>query len=507
MKIAKVLAAGMLTATLFAACDKGTVEPTQKPGIAIAADSVNVEEGSTASVAVTLFRTTEQAQFVSRNQNVAVVSATGVVSGVSPGGTYIIATLPSNTQAHDSIFVRVTEKLNITGTAVPGMVSFDQIFTDLIKKHKIPGGAVAVMRDGKLIYARGFGYADVENKKPVQPDALFRVASMSKPVTSAAIMKLIEEGKLTLDDRVAPLIEDLTPAPGATVDPRWDLVTIRMLLNHSGGWDRDKPGGFDPMSLNQVAAQAVGAPMPATAETIIRYMKGKPFDFEPGEKYVYSNFGFGILGAVIERVSGMKYEDYVRSRVLFPVGANRARSGRTRMSEAYAGEVKYYWPGAGINQEVVQSVYPGDGIVPVNYGGYSMEAMYASGAWVFSTMDYLRFVSGIDGNASRPDILKSETITQMTAKANGANILSNGSFYYAGGWFVRPSASQTIFSHAGTLWGTTGHVIYYQNIAMVVLFNTTSFTANLELESYNALMNALNSVSSFPTHDLFSQFQ
>src|SRR5205085_4688575 len=120
-------------------------------------------------------------------------------------------------------------------------VSFDQVFSDMIRKYNIPGGAVAVMRDGKLVYARGFGYADVENKKPVEPDALFRVASMYKPITSAAIMKLIEEGKLTMDDYVDPLIADLKPAPGATVDPRWDLVTIRQLLNHSGGWDRTKP--------------------------------------------------------------------------------------------------------------------------------------------------------------------------------------------------------------------------------------------------------------------------
>ena len=118
------------------------------------------------------------------------------------------------------------------------MESYDQSIRDLMRKYAIPGGAVAVVRDGKLFYARGFGYADVENKTPVQPDALFRIASVSKPITSAAIMKLVEEGKLTLDDRVAPFIAHLTPAPGATVDPRWEQITIRHLLNHTGGWDR-----------------------------------------------------------------------------------------------------------------------------------------------------------------------------------------------------------------------------------------------------------------------------
>src|SRR5262245_66246288 len=75
------------------------------------------------------------------------------------------------------------QEIPITGAAVPGMASYDQIISDLMRKYNFPGGAVAVLRDGKLIYARGFGYADVENKTPVQPDALFRIASMSKQIT------------------------------------------------------------------------------------------------------------------------------------------------------------------------------------------------------------------------------------------------------------------------------------------------------------------------------------
>jgi N-acyl-D-amino-acid deacylase len=196
-------------------------------------------------------------------------------------------------------------EIPITGDAVPGMASFDQGVRDVMQKYKIPGGAVAVVRNGKLLYARGFGYADVENKTLVQPDALFRIASVSKAITSAAIMKLVEDGKLALDDRVAPLIADLTPPAGATVDPRWDAITIRQLLDHTGGWDRDKPGGFDPMFVPAMAAAAVGAPAPASAETIIRFMKGRPLDFNPGEKFVYSNFGYCILGRVIESLSGI----------------------------------------------------------------------------------------------------------------------------------------------------------------------------------------------------------
>jgi len=387
------------------------------------------------------------------------------------------------------------------------MGSYDQIVPDLMRKYAIPGGAVAVMRDGKLIYARGFGYADVENKTVVQPDALFRIASVSKPITSAAIMKLVEEGKLALDDRVAPLIAYLTPAPGATVDPRWEQITIRHLLNHTGGWDREKPnGGFDPVDRPVIAAAAVNAPAPASSETLIRYMKGMPLDFNPGEKWAYSNFGYIVLGRVIERLSGMPYAAYVRARVLEPVGANRTQQGKSHLSDALADEVKYYWPGAGVNAPPVPSVFPGEGLVPFNYGGFHLEAGDASGAWVSSTVDLLRFLAGVDGRANRPDILSAGLVAEMTG--TGPAQCPNGACYSAAGWWVRPTQGDATWWHGGTLPGTTSMLVRtYNNFSLVGLFNTRSLTANLEAEVYAALWNALAGVTSFPTNDLFSTFR
>ena len=393
----------------------------------------------------------------------------------------------------------------ISGAAVPGMASYDRAVTDFMRKHAIPGGAVAVLRDGKLIYARGFGYADVENRTPVQPDALFRIASVSKPITAAAVMKLVEEGKLGLDDRVAPLIAHLTPAPGATVDPRWEQITIRHLLNHTGGWDRGRPnGGFDPMDRSAIAAAAVDAPAPATAETIIRYMKGLPLDFDPGERYAYSNFGYGILGRVIERVSGMPYADYVRARVLQPVGANRTRQGRTRMGEALVDEVKYYLPSA--SPPMAPSVFPGEGPVPGPYGGFYLEAMDSHGGWVASPVDLLRFLTGVDGRADRPDILSAALVAEMTS--NGATVCPNGTCYYAGGWFVRPTQGGAAWWHGGMLAGNTSFLVRSsQNISWFALFNTWPTPDSLQSELDAALWNALGQGTSFPAQDLFPTFR
>ena len=397
-------------------------------------------------------------------------------------------------------------EIPISGAAVPGMESYDKIIADFMRKLAIPGGAVAVMRDGKLIYARGFGYADVENKTPVQPDARFRIASVSKPITSAAIMTLVEDGMLTLDDRVAPFIAHLTPAPGATVDPRWEQITVRQLLNHTGGWDRDKPnGGFDPMFRPAIAAAAVNAVAPASAETVIRYMKGMPLDFNPGAKFVYSNFGYAILGRVIERASGMPYEEYVRSRVLQPVGADRTRLGRTRMGDALADEVKYYFPNLGVNAPLVPSVFPGEGTVPLNYGGFYVEAMDSHGAWVSSTVDLLRFVGGVDGLDSRPDILSAGLVAQMTG--SGPPLCASGACYYALGWLVRPTQGDATWSHGGSLPGTTAMLVRsYNNFSWVGLFNARSLTPDSAAELEAALGIALAGAKSFPTHDLFSTF-
>jgi CubicO group peptidase (beta-lactamase class C family) len=182
--------------------------------------------------------------------------------------------------------------LGQTGTPVPALKSVDSLTKLFMEKWHIPGGEIAITRHGKLIYNRGFGYADTLNKTPVQPDNLFRIASCSKPITAVAIMKLYENGKLNLDEIVFGTKGILNNAEFKHIrDKRVEKITIRMLLQHTAGWDREKSG--DPIfTPGKVADVFISIP-PPDQTTIISYMlKYKKLDFEPGTKFAYSNFGY-----------------------------------------------------------------------------------------------------------------------------------------------------------------------------------------------------------------------
>jgi N-acyl-D-amino-acid deacylase len=201
----------------------------------------------------------------------------------------------------------------------------------------------------------------------------------------------------------------------------------------------------------------------------------------------------------------MPYEEFVRTRVLQPAGANRTRVGKTRMKDALADEVRYYYPGAALNWPLVPSVFPGEGIVPANYGGYYLEATDSHGGWVSSTVDLLRFLTHVDGRASPADILSPQLVAEMTG--SGATTCPDGSCYYAAGWWVRPGQGDATWWHGGDYPGTKGMLVRSANgFAWVALFNAGA-PNSLVNELDAALWNALGVITSFPTHDLFSSFR
>jgi CubicO group peptidase (beta-lactamase class C family) len=320
-----------LLATLVLATACGGGAASEPPGptpsnatVALSRDSAVLITGDTLRLTATVRDAKGQVvadapvQWSSSAPSVATVAG-GLVTVLTQGTTEISATA-GGTPAKATVVAFAG-----SGARQPGMESYDRLIPRLMAQWEIPGGAVAVVKDGKLLFARGYGYADVETHQPVEADALFRIASVSKPITSVAILKLVDEGKLSLDDHPFAILSDLAAPPGSAEDPRLAGITIRHLLEHSGGWDRDASG--DPMFMSSTIAEALGTEAPAKTTDIIRYMRGKPLDFDPGTRYVYSNFGYAVLGRVIEKVTGQPYDEYVKSAVLEPMGISRMAIG------------------------------------------------------------------------------------------------------------------------------------------------------------------------------------
>ncbi|HPC60684.1 MAG TPA: serine hydrolase domain-containing protein [Verrucomicrobiota bacterium] len=384
--------------------------------------------------------------------------------------------------------------------------AFDREVEAFMAERKVPGGALAVVRDRKLVHARGYGWGDRERQEPVIPGALFRIASISKPFTSAAIFKLIEGGRLQLETPVFDLLQ-IEPflEKNAKPDPRLRTVTIRQCLQHTGGWDRAISS--DPMFQSQKIARALDVPSPARQADIIRYVFGRPLNFDPGTRYAYSNFGYCVLGRVIEKVSGLSYEQYVRRELLKPMGIGSMRLGASLEHLRAAGEVKYYTP----RNRKGRSVFAGSpGRVPVPYGTFCLEAMDSHGGWLASAIDLARFAAALDAPPAE-NCLRDESRRALYApppapvsRETGGSLAAH---YYACGWGVRPVGREgkANYWHAGSLPGTyTLLVRRWDGLSWAVLFNQRSEDNKTPDGAIDAALHrAADAVAEWPDQDLF----
>ena len=181
----------------------------------------------------------------------------------------------------------------------------EQAFERFHRERGTPGLAFAVVVDGELVLAKGFGVASRESNSPVTPDTRFRIASMTKSFTALAILKLRDEGKLSLDDLASRWIPELAKWTPATRDAA--PIRVRHLLTHSAGFPEDNPWGDQQLSISD-------------AELNEWLKKGVPFSTSPGMAYEYSNYGFALLGRIVTRVSGRPYRQYLESEILKPLG-------------------------------------------------------------------------------------------------------------------------------------------------------------------------------------------
>jgi uncharacterized protein (TIGR03437 family) len=395
-----------------------------------------------------------------------------------------------------------------TGIPVPSLAAVDTAVTELLAKHQIPGGAVAITYQGRLVYARGFGFADRDTRELVQPDSLFRYASNSKPITGLALLRLVDQGKLTLDDRpFANQLRNLPLPPNTVKNPAWDQVTVRQLLHHTAGMP--PAGTGDPLNAPEIVtiANTYGTPPPGTmAQAIGTVLTRAPLS-APGTTYTYSNVGTGAVGRLIEVVSGKPYERFVQEDVLAPLGITRMALGASLASRRLPGEVRPHdVPGAAL----VNSIFPGVGRVEFPSGGYAHEAYEGAGAWVGSVPELLRLFSRFQTN----QFLSPASLAALLARPPAAVNQPTGASYTLGISVVdRGNGRYTVF-HNGSLPGGRSYFEHTfggtgQSFGLAFNFNMRrTGTADFLAEAGAAITRAAfgAGTANFPTHDLWPRF-
>jgi CubicO group peptidase (beta-lactamase class C family) len=183
--------------------------------------------------------------------------------------------------------------------------AIDRAFAEFVAREHIPGAAWGIVVDGQLVHVGTAGYRELSSKSPVTPDTVFRIASMTKSFTAMAILKLRDEGKLSLDDPAERYVPELKGLKYPTSDsPR---ITVRHLLSHAEGFPEDNPWGDQQLAVTEDEFSAM-------------LRRGIPFSNPPGLAYEYSNYGFAILGRIVSNVAQMPYRDYVAANILKPLG-------------------------------------------------------------------------------------------------------------------------------------------------------------------------------------------
>ncbi len=282
----------------------------------------------------------------------------------------------------------------ITGRFFPELVGVDEALLELLEAHDVGGATVAVNYEGEFVHSRGYGWRDRDRSEAVSPDALVRIASVTKPITAAAVLDLEAEGEIDLDEPALDLI-DVEPREADDPDDRLSEITVRHLLDHRGGWDRDAT--FDPLFQPVEIAEELDLDRPPEPREIARFALGQPLQFDPGSQRVYSNLGYLLLGLLVEDVTGRPYEEYVREEVLDPVGADEFHPARNLPEDRPDREVAYDDDRSCYNAVELDR---GESVTCAD-GGIDVEAMDAAAGLVASAPAVARFTAAYELDGTR----------------------------------------------------------------------------------------------------------
>jgi CubicO group peptidase (beta-lactamase class C family) len=300
------------------------------------------------------------------------------------------------------------------------IAAISAIAKEFMDQFKVPGFSVAIARHGQFIYREAFGFADTASGERVTPSHLFRIASTTKPITSVAIFSLVEQGRLKLDDFIFGNRGLLQFDYAKSFTPPLEEITLHHLLTHTaGGWEKGKG---DPMFLN---------PNMNHQDLITWTLAHQPLKNPPGTHYGYSNFGYCLLGRIIEKVTNQSYADFVQQKLLVKCDVKDMRLAGNTLEERASGEVVYYGQN-GQNPYIM-----------------NVQRMDAHGGWIATPSDLVQFLMHVDGFKTTPNILKDETIKTMTTPSQ----VNPG---YACGWCVNKAPN---WWHNGSLSGTSTIIV------------------------------------------------
>ncbi len=336
----------------------------------------------------------------------------------------------------------------------------DKEVQEFMKYWRIQGISLSVMRNDSLMFSKGYGWADKEKNEVMTPGHILRLASVSKLLTATGIMKLEEQGRLSLDDRVfgpdGILCDSLWTA--LISDSLYYDITVEHLLRHKGGFSTR---GGDPMFSTRTIMLQNRLSTPPDQNTLVKVQLRRPLAFVPGETQEYSNFGFLLLSMIIEKLTGTDYESWMQENILKPAGCVDFHIAGNYYQDKYPNEVRYY---VQPDDSPVDEFNNSGRKVVRCYGGNDIPTLSGAGAWAASTAELCRFVASIDGRPEVPDIISVESVRRMTEWFDPDT--------FSLGWNdTKPTGEWT---RTGTFSGTSALIKYFPDGECWVLVTNTS---------------------------------
>ena len=368
-------------------------------------------------------------------------------------------------QEKDSIYEASNRKhLNDTLTnalsAQPELHAMDSIMQRYLKRWEIHGAQLAISRHDSLLYARGFGYADKDRKIPMEPSYIMRMASVSKLVTATGIMKLRDMGKIRLSDKVfgpKGILND-TFYVNSIRDKRYFDITVEQLLRHKAGFTNY---AGDAIFTTRYIMQQNHLTTPPDHRTLLRIVLRRHLGYTPGTAQRYCNIGYTLLSLIIEKRTGMSYENFMQRYVLYPAGCYDFHIAGNYLKDRRPNETVYYMH----SSSVPVPEFNNSGRMVVRcYGENDITTALGAGAWVASAAELCRLVASIDGDRTVPDVISPQAVKLMTQEMPDHQ--------FSLGWNFTPRNRPWI--RTGSLVGTSALVLRYPDGECWVFITNTS---------------------------------